>query len=427
MKKLSFSVGLLLINVLFAFSGEKLKSGGIFPVLSWGGVSQSDISEENYRMLKETGVNIDIAFMKDADAVGHALDEALKAGMRLMISCPELKTDPEKTAELFKNHPALEGYYLADEPGRPMFQELADWSARLKKADDRHYCFVNLYPNINSNQNKLGTKDYREYVDTFDRIFPAPFLSFDFYPVVDGGVHPRWYENLEFFAGKYKTEGRPFYAFALTTSYLAYSDDSPQPSLNDFYQLYKTYSPEKTFVHGVPTMAELRLQVHVNLAYGAQGIEYWSFRGYGSPLDARGKKTVIFDRIQEIGKEIQNLSGVFLGSKVISVAHTGLNIPDKTNRFARLPEPIQLLETIGEGAVVSLLEKGENNFLVIVNRDFLHSMKLIIRADETVKKVLKDGTLVPAIEYADATEIDPGDMVIYMFPAKNRKENQGIK
>jgi hypothetical protein len=397
---------------------DRLKSDGILPVMSWGGIPQSEISIDNYRKLNEVGVNIDIAFFRDADAVANALDMAGKAGVKLMISCPELKSSPEETAGRFKSHPALEGYYLADEPGKPQFQELADWGKRIKSVDPSHYCFVNLYPNINSNQAKFGTKDYKEYIDTFDRMFPAPFLSFDFYPVVDGSIHPRWYENMEFFAAKFRSEGRPFWAFALTTSYLAYSNDSPQAGLNDFYQLYPAYKPEKVYVHDIPTLAELRLQVYVNLAYGAQGIEYWSFRGYGAPLDARGKRTVVYDRVQTVSNEIQNLTGVFLGAKLVSVAHTGLNIPGKTRRLEKLPAPISLLETIGEGAVVSVLENKGNTFLVVVNRDFKKIMKLIIQTDETVKKVLKDGRLVPAMEYAHATEVEPGDAVIYTFPSQ---------
>jgi len=403
-----------------AVSQEKLKSAGIIPVMSWGGIAQSEVSVESYKKLKDVGVNIDIAFFSSADAIASALDAAGKAGVKLMITCPELKADPEKTAGRFKNHPALEGYFLSDEPFKVQFQELVDWQKRIKKADGKHYCFVNLLPDINSNQSKFGTKDYREYIDTFDQLFPAPYLSFDFYPVVDGGVHPRWYENLEFFANKYRTEGRPFWAFALSTSYLAYSNDAVQPTLNDFYQLYDTYKPEKTFVHDIPTLAALRLQIYADLAYGAQGIEYWSFRGFGSPLDAQGKRTVVYDRLQKVSNEIQQLSGVFLEAKVISVAQTGLDIPNLTNRLVQLPSPFRLLETTGEGAVVSHLENGKNSFLVIVNRDFKNAMKLIISTDDSVKKVLKDGTLIPASDYANATEVEPGDVAIYMFPTPDK-------
>jgi len=37
---------------------------------------------------------------------------------------------------------------------------------------------------------------------------------------------------------------------------------------------YKFYNTEKTFVHNIPILVELMLQIYVDLAYGAQGIPY---------------------------------------------------------------------------------------------------------------------------------------------------------
>jgi len=45
-------------------------------------------------------------------------------------------------------------------------------------------------------------------------------------------------------------------------------------------------------------------------------------------------------------------------------------------------------------------------------------MKLTIGCDETVKKVLKDGSLVPANAYISTMELDPGDAAIYMWTNK---------
>ena len=97
---------------------EKLKSKGVIPVMSWGGISATEVSVESYKKLKEVGVNIDIAFFPSTDAIAKGLDAAGKAGIKLMISCPELNTNPEKVAKQFMAHPALEGYYLADEPDK---------------------------------------------------------------------------------------------------------------------------------------------------------------------------------------------------------------------------------------------------------------------------------------------------------------------
>ena len=95
------------------------------------------------------------------------------------------------------------------------------------------------------------------------------------------------------------------------------------------------------------------------------------------------------------------------------VRHTGKTIPQGTNILGALPEHILALDTHDGGAVVSLLEKGKRQFLVIVNRDSQNPMKLTIATDDKVKRVLKDATLVPANVYNPTTEVDPGDVMIY--------------
>jgi hypothetical protein len=80
-----------------------------------------------------------------------------------------------------------------------------------------------------------------------------------------------------------------------------------------------------------------------------------------------------------------------------------------------LPEQILALETGDSGAVVSLLERGNRRFLVIVNRDFQNPMKLTIATGDKVKRVQKDATLVPANAYNPTTEVDPGDAMIYTW------------
>ncbi|MBN8860835.1 MAG: hypothetical protein J0H29_20760 [Sphingobacteriales bacterium] len=77
--------------------------------------------------------------------------------------------------------------------------------------------------------------------------------------------------------------------------------------------------------------------------------------------------------------------------------------------------PIRLLQTNGDSVVISLLEKDDDRFLVIVNRDHLYSMKLTLIADYSVKKVQNDGSLISANRYAYSMEVGLGDAVIYTW------------
>jgi hypothetical protein len=163
------------------------------------------------------------------------------------------------------------------------------------------------------------------------------------------------------------------------------------------------------------------LQVFSDLAYGAQGIQYftywtpydtvWKFNN--APVSLEGKRTDSYDRVKQMNEEIKSLSYVFLGAKVITIAHTGNPVPTGTKPLSGLPSPVKELSTEGSGAVVSVLKNRKDNYLVVVNRDFLKPMKLTIECDKDVYKINKDGSKVAADVYQKTLEIEPGDIAIY--------------
>jgi hypothetical protein len=323
--------------------------------------------------------------------------------MKIVITCPEMLTDSEKTVKKFMNHPALAGYFVRDEPGAKDFAELAAIVKKIHAVDAKHFCYINLFPNYASPV-QLGLDDYRKYVNKFMNDVPMHFYSFDFYPLTDiPGVYNNWHKNLEIFSDEARKAGKPFWAFAQSTQF----DDR----------------------HAETSLAALRVQFYTDLAYGAQGLQYFTYwtppananeSFYDGPIGLDYKRTAVYDKVKLMNQEINNLSGVFLGSKVISVEQSGKNIPVGTILMSKPPFPLKVLETSGEGAVVSVLENGENRFIVIVNRDYKKSMNLTLSGDESLKKVLKDGTIVPASLYANTIEVEPGDAAIYLYPKPDK-------
>jgi hypothetical protein len=386
-----------LIFLMGISAQERLTSDKPLPIMAWAGIPDSETNLERFLELKEMGININLSNYPTADAMQKALDLAQTAGIKMITSCPELKSDPEKTVRRFINHPALAGYFLRDEPVYKDFAELGDWAKKIEAIDKNHFCFVNLIASINTTKTEaLGTSSYAEYVNTFATEVPSQLLSFDFYPILTEGIHESWYAGLDVFSTEAKKLGKPFWAFGLASSY------------NE--------------LHPIPTLPALRLQLYSNLAYGAQGLEYWAYwmsQGLRcAPIGLDGKRTVVYDRIKAVNSEIRNLSGVFVGAKVVSVRHTGVVIPKGTSQLTTLPSAIKVFETEGIGAVVSILENGPNTFFVVINRDLKQCMPITILGDESLKRVLKDGSVVRANTYANTTEIEPGDVAIYMFPTK---------
>jgi hypothetical protein len=396
-------IALLSLFIFICIPGLRAQSRLVnekpLPIMAWAGIPQAETNLAKFNELKEMGINICLNNYQTTDEMLKALDVAKACGIRMMTSCPELKSDVEKTVKKSMNHPALAGYFLRDEPLCSDMPALGEWARKIQQTDKVHPLFVNLIASIHpTNTEALGAPTYAEYVKTFIREVPTSLLSFDFYPVLTEGIHDRWYEGLEIFSNEARKAGKPFWAFALASSY------------NE--------------LHPIPTMAALRLQLYSNLAYGAQGLEYWSYRQSeglrSAPIDMNGKRTVVYDRIKAVNKEIQDISGVFTGSKVVSVNHTGTIIPRGTNRLFTLPKAIKVFETEGQGALVSILEKGEQTFFVIVNRDLEKNMPYVISGDSSLKRVLKDGTIVDATTYSHSLEIEPGDIAVYLFPTNKQ-------
>lgn len=372
------------------------------PIMAWLGVPPDLSTLERFKELRESGITHNFSHSRSIEQLIEAMDVAEKAGIKMIISVPELSREPEAVVRRVMGHPALAGYYLTDEPGRAAFPGLAERVRTIQAVDNKHFCYINLLPN-HAPPAALGTDTYREHVQQFIQEVPVKTLSFDHYPITEDAEGNRringvWYENLEIISDEARKAKKPFWAFALTVAH---------------------------FTYPIPTPAELRLQVFSNLAYGAQGIQYFTYvtpTAYGqndfhhAPL-AYGtyQRTEVFDYLKEVNQEIASLSRVFLDSTVVSVAHTGEHIPPGTQPLGKLPDVIHEFETQGEGAVVSILKKESKYFLVIVNRDFQNSMTVKLEGEPELKRVLKDGSEVDAKTYINTLPVGPGDVLIYAW------------
>lgn len=375
---------------------DRLDTSSVLPIVAWGGPPPDQTTVERYRELADCGFTHNLSGFGSADAVAKALDVADATSIKLLLNCPELSTDPEGTAKRFKTHRALGGYYLRDEPSATDFAGLATWTRRVQSQDTLHPCYINLFPNY-ATTGQLGTPTYREHVDRFVREVPVPLISFDHYPVVGQSVRGEWYENLEIISAAARKVNKPFWAFSLAVAH------GPYP---------------------IPTLAHLRAQAYSNLAYGAQGLQsftYWTLKSdtwdfHDGPILPDGRRSVVYDRVRQVNREVQALRGVFFGSTVESVGHTGQTIPNGTRAY-QPAAPVKSLKIEGQGAVVSILSKGERKFLVVVNRDINQPMRLAADFEPivSVARVAKDGALhdLEASRYAGA--IEPGDVAIFVW------------
>lgn len=366
------------------------------PVLAWIGPPAEQTTPERYRELADAGFNISFSGFPSAEKFAQALEVAREAGVKLMVSCPELKSDPEGTVRRFMNHPAVAGYYLRDEPNARDFKELGEWVRRIRAVDDAQPCYINLFPTY-ANAEQLGTPTYREHVARFLAEVPVQVLSFDHYPIVGEQLRADWYENLGIIAAAAREARLPFWAFALSVAH------NPYP---------------------VATVDGLRLQVFSNLAYGAAAIQYftywtpvstqWNF--HRAPLEADGTRTGVYDRVRTVNAEIQALAPVFRQSEVVRVAHAGEPLPRGTQRFDPT-SPVRALNTGGQGAVISRLRNDTHEFLVVVSRELQRTMDLSIRFEPGAKvhEFTKQSRLRPLKAGQFEDQVPPGDLRVFVW------------
>jgi len=120
-------------------SPMKSDSGKQIPILAWYSIPPEQTTLSRYLELKETGITINLSFFKDAETMAGALDTAQKAGIKMIVDCPDLKSKTEETVKRFMKHPAVAGYMLRDEPNRTDFPELGSWAKKIRAIDDNHF------------------------------------------------------------------------------------------------------------------------------------------------------------------------------------------------------------------------------------------------------------------------------------------------
>jgi hypothetical protein len=361
------------------------------PILAWYSVPIADAKPDAFQELKECGFTISLTVVYLAVQLEGAiriLDAAEKSGVKVMFMCQEaMLEDPEGVVDRIKNHPALYGYCVRDEPTISDIPDLAKVVERIRAVDPNHPVYINLLPGSGEN--------YDNYVNTFvDTIHPT-FLSFDNHAVHRDYISSDWWYNIETIRSAANKAGIPFWAFACSLE----SDSRP-----------------------TTTIGILRLYNYTNLAYGAQCMQYFTYWRPNGPTFTsatapivRGERTPIYDLVKEMNEEIQARAGVFVGCSVLQVAHTGESIPEETTRLTSLPAPLTALDTKGNGAMVSLIENGKWRYLVVVNRNYDGGFDYDIAFDREVAIVERDGSITLFGGDQRTMHLGEGDCAIYRW------------
>jgi len=368
---------LLLLNI-FIFSILQVQAE--IPIVAYYGIPLKYSNVNRFKEFKEAGFDVSICFYNDTpvDTLLRILDDAQKSGIQLLISSGWVSVQPHVGIPRLKNHPALYGYFLQDEPWPTDIQETTQRYKAMARQDTKKPTYVNLLPDYGDGiPREIKMPPYKQYLQQASTI-GLPFISFDFYPIMKSGIRNTWYSCLEDIRQESLRTGKPFWAFALCTPHCDY----PQP-----------------------TIESLRLQIYSNLAYGAQAIEYftywtpkptdeWDF--HDAPISIDGQRTKNYSLVKRMNQELRNLLPLFDKAEIQTVNHM-VRIPEGTTRIQRIPTNIKKLKITGrQGAIISTFKKDGHLYMAIVNKDYQSDMKLYISAKRNVTmltKQLKETTI----------------------------------
>lgn len=157
--------------------------------------------------------------------------------------------DPEG----YMNSDITWGHMLRDEPNAVMFEQLRDASRAYEEiANDDKVAYINLFPSYASEE-QLGNPTYEAHLkEYFDTVQPL-YGSVDIYPLnVAQNINSDYFYNLDVFSTECRTRGIPFSVYIQSVS---------------FNQNKRT-----------PDEREMRWQAYCCLSFGAENIEYFTYR-----------------------------------------------------------------------------------------------------------------------------------------------------
>ena len=299
-----------------------LDDGSVFPIVNWGGPSGDMLRPDILADLADAGFTVSHSDPKPGERL-RALDMAADAGLRLLL-CDKAwfvgddfkltaarKRDMKAAVEEVRDHPALYGYYLRDEPGFHAFPAIASAVEHMRELDPYHVHYVNHFP---LRQTGFGAGSMEVFWRKYIEMCKPALLSWDLYCIevlsdeqIDREgrdkpwvfpkdriwVKPWYFENLEMVRTFGLDYALPFWAFTMSVRHYAYP---------------------------TPTEGHLRFQLMNDLAYGARGLQYFTYMGM---LDADGKPAETWHFAKKINREIHAWAPVLRKLTSTNVYHTG--------------------------------------------------------------------------------------------------------
>lgn len=309
------------------------------PPVKVGEYTENFVTEEQYRILAESGINTaygmtEVLPLYAAD-VSAALSYCDKYGLSYVACVSSLHTMKSRAQvenaiynPLLMGVPAaLGGVIVRDEPAYSEFAGCKIVKDILGEMLPDILYHANLFPdyatadqlyNRASGIPALPEKgySYEQYVKDYIEVYRPQILSYDYYPMSgrEGEIKDGYFKNMSVIRTQAAEAEIPFWVYIQTCS---------------FHESVR-----------VPNESEIQWLVNTSLAYGAKGIQYFTYflpndSGeifHGSMIDREGKKTPIYDYVKKVNGQIAAVDEILMCSfsrGVIVTGDTPCEIPEK--------------------------------------------------------------------------------------------------
>jgi hypothetical protein len=300
------------------------------------------------------------------------------------------------------SNPAIMGYFITDEPGASDFPALAKAVAAVKKYAPDKMAYINLFPDYATlgapDTSQLGTATYTEYLERFVNTVHPQFLSYDNYQV-------EYSRDL-----KDRATASSYYHNLLEVRRVAQKYHLPYLNIVAANQLRADFT--------IPSPASLLFQAYTTLAAGYRGVTWYTYYSQGyhyAPMDDAGHKTLVWDYLKAVNRQVLGLAPVMSRLESTSVFFTA---PIPADNLPMLPG--QLVESATCATPLMIGEfRGPNaqSYIMVVNLSLESSAKFnlkLARTGATLKIVSAIDRSTSAFDAANGLWLTAGQGVLLM-------------
>ncbi len=390
-----------------------------FPIVGWAGPSGEMLRPDVMRGMAEAVFTVSHSGVSGGvNELRKALDVAAEGGVKLLIVhnawhvSDNYQLDDERKAEVrslveaIRDHPALYGYHLRDEPRYHMLPVLADVYAYMRELDGYHALYINHFPPIEGWGAPTAEAFWRRYIETAH----PQFLSYDHYAITIATA-----DELRTHAGEPNVF--PGEKIIIKPDYFDCLEQLRQLSLAYHLPFWAFSCSVRHGPYPTPTEGHIRWQMMNNLAYGALGLQYFTYAHDSAMVRPDGSTTSTWEIARRVNHNVHQLAPLMRSLRNIGTFHTGPLWSNTRHLHRSHLQP--LVECEGDAVTIGFfLDVDERLYLLVVNGSPVDWSRVTL-------KVNVDNEKLYVFDYGDGVfrELwppDPHSQMITLAPGEGR-------